>query len=75
MKDWIEQLDNFLKMTKKDVLNNAGSISHQQALQKAHLEYEKFKELKKNELSEVERHFIKQISDTTKRLKNKKKDK
>ena len=71
MKDWIEQLDNFLKMTKKDILNHTGSISHQQALQKAHLEYEKYRELKNNEISEVEKHFIKQISDTTKKLKNK----
>ena len=73
MKDWIEQLDNFLKMAKKNILNHAGSISHQQALQKAHLEYEKYKKLKQNELSEVEKHFIKQIADTTKKLKNKKK--
>ena len=72
MKDWIEQLDSFLKMTKKEVLDNAGNISHQQALQKAHSEYEKYKELKQNELSEVEKHFIKQITDTTKKLKNKK---
>ena len=72
MKDWIEQLDSFLRMTKKDVLSNAGSISHQQALQKAHSEYEKYKKLKQNELSEVEKHFIKQIGDTTKKLKNKK---
>ena len=74
MKDWIEQLDNFLQLTKKDVLNHAGTISHQQALQKAHSEYEKYKELKKNELSEVEKHFIKQISDTTKKIKPKKSD-
>ena len=75
MKDWIEQLDNFLKMTKKDILNHGGSISHQQALQKAHSEYEKYKELTKNEISEVEKHFIEQISYTAKKLKNKKKDK
>lgn len=72
MKDWIEQLDSFLKMTKKEVLGNVGNISHQQALQKAHSEYEKYKKLKQNELSEVEKHFIKQITDTTKKLKNKK---
>lgn len=75
MKDWIEQLDNFLKLTKKDILNHAGNISHKQALQKAHSEYEKYKELKKNEISEVEKHFIKQINDTTNKLRNKKKDK
>lgn len=72
MKDWIEQLDSFLKMTKKEVLTNAGSISHQQALEKAHSEYEKYKELKQHEFSEVEKHFLKQITDTAKKLKNRK---
>ena len=71
MKDWIEQLDNFLKMTRKDILNHAGSISHEQALQKAHSEYEKYKTLIKNEISEVEKHFIKQISNTAKKLNKK----
>ena len=72
MKDWIEQLDSFLKMTKKDILEHAGSISHQQALEKAHSEYEKYKELVKNEISEVEKHFVEQVSKTAKKLKNKK---
>jgi len=72
MKDWIEQLDNFLKMTKKDILNHAGTISHEQTLQKAHSEYNKYKEIIKNEISEVEKDFIKQISETTNKLKDKK---
>jgi len=75
MKDWIGQLDNFLTMTKKDILNHAGSISHKQALEKAHIEYEKYKALRKNEISEVEKHFLKQVNDTAKKLKNEKKDK
>ncbi len=69
MKDWVEQLDSFLKMAKKDILNNAGSISHEQALQKAHSEYEKYKKLHQNDLSEVEKHFIEQITATSKKLK------
>jgi hypothetical protein len=72
MKDWIEQLDAFLKMTRKDILNNAGTISHKQAIEKAHTEYHKFKELRKNEISEVEKHFLEQIDETEKKLKNKK---
>ncbi len=36
MKDWIEQLDSFLKMTRKEILSHSGKISHEQALQKAH---------------------------------------
>ena len=67
MKDWIERLDDFVKMTGNDILQNAGSISHQQALKKANAAYEKYKEQTKNELSEVEKHFIKQIETTAKK--------
>ena len=72
MKDWIEQLDAFLKMTRKDILNNAGTISHKQALEKAHTEYQKFKKLRENEISEVEKHFLEQVNETEKKLKDKK---
>ena len=73
MKDWIEQLDTFLKMTRKEILNHAGTISHKQALGKAHVEYQKFKELRKNEISEVEKHFLEQVNETEKKLKDKNK--
>jgi len=52
-----------------DILQNAGKVSHQKALNKAHLEYDKYKEQIKNELSKVEKDFIKQIENTSKRLK------
>ena len=42
MQDWINELDSFLKMTRKDILNNSGKISHEQALKKAHEEYDKY---------------------------------
>ncbi len=29
MKDWIKELDGFLTMTHKDILNGAGTISHE----------------------------------------------
>jgi hypothetical protein len=69
MKDWIERLDDFIKMIGKDILRNAGTISHVQAIKKANDEYEKYKEQWKNELSDVETHFIKQIETTAKKLK------
>ncbi len=72
MKDWIEQLDAFLKMTRKDILNNAGTISHKQALEKAHTEYQKFMKMRENEISEVEKHFLEQVKETEKKLKDKK---
>jgi len=73
MKDWIEQLDTFLKMTRKDILNHAGTVSHKQALEKANIEYQKYKELRKDEISEVEKHFLEQVNKTEKKLKDKNK--
>ena len=73
MKDWITRLDDFLKMTGRSVLQNAGKVSHQQALEKANIEYSKFQEKTKNELSEAEKHFLRQIETTAKNLKPKKK--
>jgi hypothetical protein len=69
MKDWIDRIDDFLKMTGKDILTNAGTISHQQAMKKATTEYEKYKEQIKNSLSNVEKDFIKTIDATAKKLK------
>jgi hypothetical protein len=69
MKDWIIRLDEFVKMTGNEILQSAGAVSHQQALKKANLEYDKYKELTKNKLSEVEKHFVKQIETTVKKLK------
>ncbi|MCF8253470.1 MAG: virulence RhuM family protein [Bacteroidia bacterium] len=72
MKDWIERLDDFVKMTGNNILHNAGTVSHTQALNKANAEYEKYKEKTKNELSEGEKHFVKQIENTAKKLNPKK---
>lgn len=69
MNDWIKQLDNFLALTRKEILQHKGSISNKQAIEKAHNEYFKYKEKIKNQLSRVEKDFIKQIEDKTKRLK------
>ena len=43
-KDWIDELDSFLKMTRKEILKDSGQISHEQALKKAHAEYDKYME-------------------------------
>lgn len=43
MKDWINATDDLLKFRRKEILNNSGSISHKEAIQKAEREYEKFR--------------------------------
>ena len=38
MKDWLETIDDYLKMTRRDILTSSGHISHKQAIEKAHAE-------------------------------------
>jgi hypothetical protein len=71
MKDWIDRLDDFLKMTGKDILTNAGTVSHEKAIQKAKNEYDLYKLKIKDELSFVEKDFIKQLSQATKKVEGK----
>lgn len=73
MKDWIARLDDFLKMTGYEILQNAGTISHDQALKKAKEEYEKYKEQTKNLLTKAEEHFLTHIENANKKLGDKKK--
>ena len=44
MKDWVEKLNGFLILNDRDILNNAGTISHELAKENAEREYEKFKD-------------------------------
>ncbi|MFA5454991.1 MAG: virulence RhuM family protein [Sulfurimonas sp.] len=69
MKDWIKKLDDFLQVSDFEILNNKGSVSHKQALEKADEEYLSYKEKTKNELSKVEEDFIEHLEATAKMLK------
>ncbi len=69
MKDWIEILDGFIKMSRQDVLTHAGKISAELAQQKALAEYEAYKRKADEALSEVEKQFIASIEQANKKLK------
>ena len=47
MKDWIERLDAILQLNGREILTHAGKISNKLALEKSGNEYQKFKELQK----------------------------
>ena len=66
MKDWLETLDDYLRMTRRDILTTKGKVTHQQALEKAHLEYEKYKRNPEYILSPVECHFLEGIGELDK---------
>ncbi len=55
MQDWLNELDMFLKMTKKDILKSSGVISHKKALRKAHAEYDKYMQ---NHLTRAEKDYL-----------------
>lgn len=55
MQDWVNELNNFLTMTHHDILNSSGTISHEQALKKAHEEYDKYM---KTHLTTAEQDYL-----------------
>lgn len=62
MQDWLARTNVFLESNQLEVLPNAGNISHQQALDKAHAEYEQFRiEQDKRYLSDLDKE-LKKIS-------------
>ena len=71
MKDWVARLDDYLRMTDSEVLQNAGKVSHALAEQKAKEEYQKYKKLHSGELSRVEQAFLESVEATAKRLEGK----
>ena len=68
MSDYVEQLDKILSSTGKGILENAGSVSHKQAVEKAEAEYQKF--IQKN-LSPVEKEYLEVIKNLEKTAKEK----
>ena len=57
MEDWIDKLDDFLKLSGRELLTHAGTISHEKAIERAQLEYEKHRAIRINWPSPVEKHF------------------
>lgn len=67
MKEWINELDSFLTMTRKDILTHSGSVSHKQALDKAHREYNKYME---SHLTIAEKDYIEILKKSVNDIEN-----
>jgi hypothetical protein len=63
MSDWIAKLDDFMRISERDILKHAGTVSHDEALQKARKEYETYRKTMLAEPSEVERHFAEVVNE------------
>ena len=63
MVDWVNELNYFLTMNRKDILNGPGKISHEFAINHVEKEYSIFKDRIKNLPSDVELHYLESINE------------
>jgi hypothetical protein len=57
MQDWIDRLDDFLKLSGRELLMHSGTVSHETAMARAQIEYEKYRAFQISQPSPVEKHF------------------
>jgi hypothetical protein len=70
MTDWIAKLDDFLRLSERKILQHAGRVTHEDAVAKAELEYDRFAATRAALPSPVEKHFEEAVS-TVKQLEGK----
>ena len=71
MTDWINRLDSILQLNRRELLTHAGKISHEKALEKSSVEFEKYKATQK--VIEKEQS-LKEIEEDIQKLKKRNKN-
>jgi hypothetical protein len=71
MRNWLPQVDDFAERYGKGILQNAGTVSRQAAIEKAAAEYKKYRRRIADLPSPVERDYLEAIKQTQKMLKGK----
>jgi len=69
MRDWLETLDTFSRDFGMGVLEDAGSVSHLEAVEKAHREYDAYRAQLADELTDVEKAYLDTLREMQKKLK------
>ncbi len=69
MKDWTAHLDRIMTMSGENLLQGAGTISHEKAVEKATTEYKKYQQ---KTLSEAEKNYLENLKAIENKTKNKK---
>ena len=69
MRDYLKQLDNILSATGEGLLQGAGKVSHQKAMEKVDAEYKKYQE---KTLTPVEQAYFESLKDIEKKIEHKK---
>ena len=68
MQDWADHLDRILTMSGENLLQGAGKVSHDQAIEKATVEYKKYQQ---KTIGEAERDYLESLKFLEKRTKKK----
>ena len=63
MTDWITKLDDFLRLSERDILTHVGKISHDQAVAKAEIEFEKYRQAQTALPQPVDQHFEQSLNE------------
>lgn len=66
MADWISKLDDFLRLSDREILTHAGKISHDSAKEKAEAEFAQFKQQQRNLPQPVDQHFAESLDELKK---------
>ena len=74
MGDWIVKLDDFLKLSGRELLNHAGKISAEDAREKAEAEYERYRKLIDAQPRQVDADFEQAVKNFPKKAKRPKPD-
>ncbi len=69
MRDWIKKLDDFLRLTDREILTHAGKISHEEAVAKANAEFEMFHQSQAGLPEPVDQHFDEAVNEVKKLAK------
>jgi hypothetical protein len=67
MIDWVKKLDGFLQLNDRNILEHAGKISHEMAVGVAEQEFEKYCEIQKREVGQLESDFDKAVKQLKKK--------
>jgi hypothetical protein len=71
MQDWLPQVDDFAERYGKGILNSAGTVSRQTAIEKATAEYKKYRQRIVDLPTPVERDYLEAVKQAQKKLKGK----
>jgi len=69
MRNWLETLDKFSRDFGIGVLEGAGNVSHIEAVEKAHREYDVYRAQLSNDLTDVEKAYLDTLREMQKKLK------